>query len=303
VTRVEAMREPLVVGLGRADVWAASLAGFLVRGGVVLFLLPIIVVPSPLDVANVLGPAVTSAALGGPNPDLVRVAVAGSLVAVLVLAIAFAIGAVMDVNVTRMGAAELGVGSPATADAPRPRGAVRRAFAVRLLALLPLVVVLALGVPAVVGATYTELVNPTDFVTPIVVRVLGDVPLVVAAILVTWLAGEAVGGLAVRFVVLDGRGVLGALGGALRLLVVRPLSAGLALLVGTALLAALVAPALVASGLVWRFAATSLAAGDDPIVAVLAIVVLSALWLGGLVLAGFGASVRALLWTRVATGR
>ena len=55
----------LLVILPRPTTWIVGLAAFLVRGGIVLFLLPIIVVPSPVGLANVLGPTITTFWLGG----------------------------------------------------------------------------------------------------------------------------------------------------------------------------------------------------------------------------------------------
>jgi hypothetical protein len=303
VTRVERRLDPFVVGLARADLWAAALAGFLVRGGLVLFLVPIVVIPSPLDVANLLGPAVTSAALGGPNPDLVRLVAFGSAATAVVVVVAFLLGAAMDVAVTRITAAGVDDRAASGLDREAARSTLARALAVRLAALVPLAIVVAVGVPSVVDATYHELIDPTDLLTPIVIRVLRDVPGVVVALLVAWLLGEAIGGLGVRLVVLRGAGVARSLAGAIALVLRRPVSALAALVVGTVLLVALVGPALAASGLVWRFVAYSLASPGGALPALVGVLALSALWLGGLVLAGFGAAVRALLWTGVATER
>lgn len=292
MTRVEHRLDPLLAPLARPDLWSISLAGFLVRGGVLLFLLPIAAIPSPLDVANVLGPAVTSAALGGPNPDLVRVVVVASLAAAAAVVVAFALGAGTDVATAGIGAAELGASLSEPA-----RGEVRRAFVVRLVALLPFVIVLAATVPAVIGATYHELILPDELVTPVVLRVIRDVPIVVIALLAAWLAGEAVGGIAVRLIVFEGRGVFGGLRGALALVVRRPLGAVGALVGGSLVLIVLVGPALAATALAWRWATFSLRAGPDPVAATAAVLALAVLWVGGLALAAFATTVRSLLWT------
>jgi hypothetical protein len=292
VTRVEHRLDPLLVALGRADLWSVSLAGFLVRGGVVLFLLPIAALPSPLDVANVFGPAVTAAALGGPNPELTRLVVLASVVGVAVVVLAFALGAATDVASIRAGAEGL-----QASHEPAGRGIVGRAFIVRLVALVPFGLALAATMPAVIGATYHELIDPEELVTPLVVRVLRDVPNVVVLLLVTWIAGEAIGGLAVRLAVLERRGVVRSIVGALAVVVRRPLGALGVLASSTILLVVLVAPALVATALAWRWVAFSLRSPDDiagPLIGALA---LAALWLGGLALAGFGAAARGVLWT------
>ncbi|HEU4673769.1 MAG TPA: hypothetical protein VFS32_12805 [Candidatus Limnocylindrales bacterium] len=308
MTPVRPVLEPIVVALGRVDLWSAALAGFLVRGGVLLFLLPIVWLPSPLDLANLFGSAVTSAALGGPNPDLVRLVVLAAVATGLLLVVAFWLGALMDVAVVRIGARSLG--SPADAaealdpgaDAPG-LGEARTAFAARLLAFAPLGVALAVAAPAVVAATYGELVDPSTLTVPLVLRVLGDLPFIVALLLGTWLIGDAIGGLAVRRAVLDGRGAVSALGAAIGLVARRPLAALATLVAGTAVIVALVAPALLASAVVWRAVLFASRGDAGPVLSGLGIVALAALWLGGLVLAGFATAVRALLWSAFATPR
>ncbi len=292
MTRVEHRLDPLLVALGRADLWSVSLAGFLVRGGVLLFLLPIVALPSPLDVANVFGPAVTAAALGGPNPELTRLVLLASIFGAAVVVLAFALGAAADVAATRFGPREL-----PTAVTPAPRGIVGRAFVVRVVALVPFAVALAATIPEIVAATYHELILPEELVTPIVLRVLRDVPDVVAILLVTWLVGEAIGGLAVRLTVLEGRGIGSSLAGALAAVARRPLDALAVLASSSLLLVILVGPALIATALAWRWVTSSLRSPDDVLTPAIGALGLAALWLGGLVLAGFGAAVRNLLWT------
>jgi hypothetical protein len=292
VTRVEHRLDPLLVALGRADLWSVSLAGFLVRGGIVLFLLPIAALPSPLDVANVFGPAVTAAALGGPNPELTRLVLLASVVGVAMVVLAFALGAATDVASIRAGAEEL---QPSAE--PAGRGVVGQAFVVRLVALVPFALALAATMPVVVGATYQELIDPQELVTPLVVRVLRDVPDVVVLLLATWLAGEAIGGLAVRLTVLERRGVARAIVGALAVVVRRPLGALGVLGSSTILLLVLVGPALVATALAWRWVTFSLRSPGDIAGPVTGALALAALWLGGLALAGFGAAARSVLWT------
>jgi len=55
----------LLVILPRPASWIVGLAAFLVRGGILLFLLPIVVLPSPVGLANILGPTVATFWLGG----------------------------------------------------------------------------------------------------------------------------------------------------------------------------------------------------------------------------------------------
>ncbi len=313
--------EPVVVALARVDLCAAALAGFLVRGGVILFLLPIVWLPSPLDLADVFSSAVTSAALGGPNPELVRLVVLAAIGVTAVVVAAFWLGALMDVAVVRIAASSLVPGGGATSsgpDSPAPGSATEapgpdtaapglsespRALAVRLVALVPAAVVLAVAAPAVVAATYRELIDPSTLAVPLVLRVLGDVPLVVALLVATWLAGDAIGGLAVRLVVLERRRPLPALAGAIGLVVRRPLAAAATFAAGSVVVIVLVAPALLAAAVAWRGVLFATREDAGPIPTALGILALAGLWLGGLVLAGFAAAVRAILWSTFAARR
>src|SRR4029077_4689881 len=95
---------------------------------------------------------------------------------------------------------ELGIGAGYLV--PPGRGTVLRAWGVRLLAHLPLAVALAWGAVRIVEAAYSELITPFEVVTPLFIRVLGDVPDAIAVVATLWLLGEPAGGLAVRHVAL-----------------------------------------------------------------------------------------------------
>ncbi len=298
MTRAHPYANPLALSLARADQWVVTLAGFLARGGLLLFLVPIVAVPSPLDLADVLGPAVTTAALGGPDPDLIRLVVIASVGATLIVVAAFLIGAATDVGSVLAEARALG-----RPEVEAPRNAISRAFVARLLAHLPVVAVLAATIPVIVGATYHELILPDELVTPLVLRVMRDIPIVVVALVVALVVGEVVGGLAVRAIVLEGRGIPRGLVRGVVLLVVHPIASLVALVGGTVAIVVLLAPALLASAVVWRWATLALTSGPDPVRALLASIALAGLWIGGLLLAGFATALRSLLWTVVALRR
>jgi hypothetical protein len=293
--RVEHRLDPFAAALSTIDLWPVALLGFLARGGVLLFLLPIIVIPSPIDVANLFGPVVTAAALGGPNPALVELAILATVATAVIVCIGFLLGATADVAVSAASAGLLG-----SRAVTARRAFVGRAFAVRLLAHVPTAIVLAGSVPAIVNAVYQELISPFDLATPLVVRILRDVPALLAVVAAIWLLGEAVGGLATRLVVVEDRGVVGALRGAVARLVLSPVRSIVAFVVGDLTVVVLVSPALAASAFVWRAVAFDLRLGDDPLRILVGTLALVGLWLGGLVLAAFGVALRALLWSRVA---
>src|SRR4051812_37335622 len=54
----------LLTSLARPAFWPVALAGFLARGGILAFLIPIVVLPTPSGVADVIAPAITSFAFG-----------------------------------------------------------------------------------------------------------------------------------------------------------------------------------------------------------------------------------------------
>ena len=50
------LRASLAAVLGRPRWWLIALAGYLVRGGLLLFLVPIVVLPTPAGLANAVAP-------------------------------------------------------------------------------------------------------------------------------------------------------------------------------------------------------------------------------------------------------
>ena len=70
MSRGGAILASLLVTLGRPAWWLLALAAFLVRGGFVVFLVPIVVLPSPLAISNVAAPFVVPMALGRIGPEV-----------------------------------------------------------------------------------------------------------------------------------------------------------------------------------------------------------------------------------------
>ena len=172
----------LLTALGRPSWWILALAGFLVRGGIVIFVLAIVTLPSPLALANVLEPIVTPLYLGRLETGTVVLLVTGaaSLVGWLVLGGWFAAATeVALIRAAREAALDeaLPSGDPPGVDqAPgdRPPGArslAGRAAAAHLVALIPAALAVGIGSIQVVGVAYRELINPSD-ASPIVLRVL-----------------------------------------------------------------------------------------------------------------------------------
>lgn len=85
----------------RPGIWLLALLGFFARGGLVLLLLPILVLPSPIGAASVVGlRAVTIAAQ--PTPWLVGVLVVGGIALVVWFVVAGLLGAAVDREVARV---------------------------------------------------------------------------------------------------------------------------------------------------------------------------------------------------------
>ena len=200
-----------VVTLLRPVSWALGLAGFLAGGGIVLVAWPILVLPTPTGLQNALGGPVSSLVFGDPSPTLVALIVTGiaaSLLLVLAGTLAGAWAERQGIAVALDAAAEDGLGLPA-ADLDGAPGAWRVAV-VRLLGLAPVVIVAALAWRPFYDATYRQLVLPQDLVTPLPLRILGDVPWLVIAVAGAWLLSDAAAAVGVRRLVLDREPVLAA---------------------------------------------------------------------------------------------
>lgn len=313
--------EAVLVVLERPGLVALGLAGFLVRGGILVLLLPIVVLPTPVGLATILGPDIVSVALAGPNPGLIRLAAIGSLVVLCWLVVSGILGAAVDVAVTAAagGAAKrraalgpgavggdvrpIGIASGAVASGGSVGGdrwrLVARVAAVRWLAQLPLVAALAWGAFRIVEATYAELVLPSDTVTPLILRVLAAAPDALVLVVGVWLAGEVWGGVAARFVVLGGRSVIGALGAGLRWFARTPIR-GLVTTVATTLVLALgLGAAIGGSAAVWASLRPIVRIDPGGVGMVSAVLLLVAVWLTAVVAVGLLVTWRAVLWTLV----
>ncbi len=290
----DALFASFVTTLARPSTWAVALAGFLARGGLLLFLAPIVVLPTTASLANVVEPVLRPVFLGSVSMSFVVLAVA----VVGLVAVWLVVGGVVGVwaDVVLVGDAaldeELGFEVPPAASG---RKAIRRALAVRLIAHAPLAAALAVTTPLAVLAIYAELTNPGEVVTPLAQRTLGRIPLSVALVVVAWLIGEAAGGLAVRRVVLLGEGVGRASIGGYRDLVWSPASLPM-LAVTTLGIAGAVLPAALAAALAWSFTRLMLLGERQAVAVLVSDMVFVVVWSGGLVMAG-AAAWRSHAWT------
>jgi hypothetical protein len=241
----------LMAALARPAWWLLALAGFLVRGGIVLFLIAIVTLPSPLAISNVLAPIVTPIYFGRLEPSTAALIGMAILSALTWLIGGSWIAAATEVVLVRDArATALDDGLPTAPPAEAGRLLVSRAAAAHLVALLPLAFALGFGSVAILNVAYRELVNPTDS-GPVVLRVLAGALVPVMVIVVTWVLGEIVGGAAVRRIVLLGEPVLGALGRSIGALVREPVGALLAPLVTLVVLVLDLTAVLLVVAIVW----------------------------------------------------
>ena len=64
----------LLAVLARPSTWPLALLGFLVRGGWLLIVAPIVVLPTPVGLANVVAPVLEDIAFGRRTAELVALA-------------------------------------------------------------------------------------------------------------------------------------------------------------------------------------------------------------------------------------
>ena len=291
----------LLVTLTRPSTWVLALAGFLVRGGIVWFLIPVLVWPSPVGLANALGPSIVTFVFGGLTLGLILLMLGGAAMVVVWLVGGGLAAAAIEVELVRAVATDDEVATPAGevvgAVVVVPDGRTLRVLAIRLVVLAPLLVVAIMGTTRIVAATYAELSLPTDTTTPITWRVLTAVPDVVVLVLVVWALTEIVGAWAVRRVVLRdpsiGRAVLGGIGFSVR----HPLRSAVLYLVPWFALLLVLIPAAGAASLAWSALRSTLTNPSDPVPIVLALAIFVGLWTGGLVLAGAVCAWRQAVWT------
>jgi hypothetical protein len=284
------------VTLSRPATWPLPLAAFLLRGGIVALAVPLLVLPTPSGIADVLYAPLRDLYLGQPSTELV-LTIAVLIVAGAGLFLAAAVAAAwFETRHVALAAADEEIGS-ARARTRTGWSVGTRATFVRLLAHLPLGVALAWGLTALVEATYAELVLPSDPRQALALRVLAATPGPLFAVLVAWLLGEVAGGLGVRRVVLHGEGVFTALGGAWWGLVSKPRTAlGTMLVTDVALVVGLV-PAIIATALAADRVRLSVGVRGEGWELTVVLMLFVGLWILTLVLAGLLTAFRSVAWT------
>ena len=297
------MASALLVTLARPATWALALAAFLIRGGILLVILPIVVLPTAVGLGNLLGPTLVGLAFGSIP---VEVIVATGLTAAGVIAW-IVLGGWLAAGLEAEGAwivardedvaARAGAAEPRQATTPSMGRIAARILAVRVIASVPLAVVLALGTVRLVFVTYRELTAPLDVATPIVLRVLRGSPEVVVAVIAAWMLAEIVGAIAARRIALGGLGVGAALRHATGAAIRHPVASLIRFWLPTFLLLLVLIPSALAAGATWEATGTALDEAADPLRLLVTVVLFVGLWALGLVLIAVVCAWRAAVWT------
>lgn len=290
MSAASALGASLLAVLAHPRWWLLSLAGFLIRGGLLALLLPLIPLPSTAALANALGPTLIGFVFGGPSPSFLLLV--GTIVVVLLgwALIAGLVGASVDGALVREAADEDELEDRLPADGGGPW----RAFAVRWLAHVPTAAALAWGAATLVEAAYGELISPGDPALPLVLRVVLRAPAAVGLVVAAWAVGEVVGGIAVRRLAWgDGvrKALIRSVGGLLR-----PSGLIVFLVTSAALIGTLVGGG-VAIAITFDRARIVLIDGGTAIDLAVALTLVSAAWIGTAVLVSVAVAWRATAWT------
>lgn len=280
----------LLVTLTRPAWWAMALAGFLVRGGILALLLPIVVLPTVAGLANAFAPALVGFVFGGPSTSFLVAVGSITLAIVAWLVIGGWLGAWLDLALVRDAARDEELEDVLTPHGGGPG----RAFVVRAIAHLPTGAAIAVGAVRLVEASYEELIHPGSPSIPVAVRVALRIPEIVALLAATWVVGEALGGLAVRHLAW-GASMPAAVGRAIGSLV-RP-AALATLIVTNGVVAFVVVGSAMAAGIAFDHLRIVLLDDGSGAEVRLALVVFALAWAAGLWLLSLAVAWRSTAWT------
>jgi hypothetical protein len=220
--RAGRLARALTFGLTHGEASAVALAGFLLRGGIVLLALPSVVLPSVIGIAGVTGVDAISIA-GQPTPWLIELIALAIVGAVVWLAAASLVGSLTDIWLIQMTLDSGGDGRQGGIPLPKMPLLLRLA-AIRMICLVPLAIALSWAATRIFNATYDELTTPSNLASPLPLRVVLAAGDAVAVVTVVWLASETIAAIAVRRELLAGGGVWRSVLGAAGQMVRRPIS-------------------------------------------------------------------------------
>jgi hypothetical protein len=293
------------------DTGLVALAGFLMRGGIALLLVPSLVLPSVIGAAAVTG--VDAFGIDGkPSVWLFEVAAAIAVVLAIWLVVAFVVGSVIDAWLIEA-AVDPDGHAVRRARALPGLGVVLDLAGIRAVCALPLLPAAWWAGLRIYTATYNELTAPTNLTTPMVVRVFQGAADGFIVLGVVWLVTEVVGAIAVRRVVLFDHDVLRAIGGASVQLLLRPISSLATVLVsyGAGVAATVASIAITSTALdwcrvaarnqapiAWRLGTLSLTPDLRPLIFILAALAVGLAWVAALAVSGFASAWRSAAFTQ-----
>ena len=188
------MKTALAATMAHPAWWVLALAAFLVRGGFIVVLLPLVSLPSVPSLATTLAPPIEALVLSRQSLEGALIGTVLISTIVGLLAAAGLAGSCLDLALLR----EAGAAEELDRKVQVVEWSWWHAFGVRLAAHLPTFLALGYATVRIVIVTYEELLSPGDANVPIVARVLARAPDAIVLVVVTWLLGEAIGGLAAR---------------------------------------------------------------------------------------------------------
>jgi len=309
VNRSAALLASLLVTLGRPAWWLLALASFLLRGGGVLLVLPMIAIPSPLAISNLTAPLIVPIAFGRSGATLVVAAIAAiALFAWLVIAgwLAAAIELALLREATDA-AIEEGMARPETtigeavahsraADEDHGRvgfGRAGQVLGVRLVVALPVAATLAVGLVRIVDVAYAELTRPSDVGASLPMRIAMGASVEIAIIAATWIGAELVAGMAALRVAIGRASVRTAIRASIADIVLRPRSNLFPWVASSLAFWLVLGGLLLAARIAWEQAqATMAATRSDGAAIATTLIVFVAVWLIGLTVTGFLGAVR-----------
>jgi hypothetical protein len=298
-------RATLVLTAVLADpgAWLLGTAGFIVRGGIVVLLLPIWTAPSPVGIALLIGPSVIDTGrLGGPALIAALVGLAG--IVLLVGGALLAAAWLEEMAYERLGrdpeTEALSGRRPGSARRPRRLGWL---VLVQLAALLPVLLAALHGAGPIAASVRNEILLPGDLALPLVLRAARGAtePLLILAASVV--LAEAISGLLSRRVLRpDARpdrrrapvALLRGVGSAIT-----------ASTLGWLLAAVVLLPAMGAVVVAWGNVRGAWLSGapfvpgrvEAEVAAAGATLLFVAVWVGALLLGGVVSALRGALWT------
>jgi len=285
------MAAAILSALARPRWWVLALAAFLVRGGFVVLILPIVIPPTAAGLANLVAPTLIGFVFGGPSVTFLVLVATTAAIGGTWLVGGGLLGAWLDVALVREVAADDELEVPL----PQRPGRVLRVFVVRLAAHLPTLVALAWAATRIVAETYAELLSPGDPDVPIALRVAARIPETLLLPSLAWLVGEATGGLAARRI-MAGLGVRSALASAWLDLVRHP-SVVATFIVTDVVVGALLVLAALVTAVTWNGLRIVLVDGGTGLEVRAALLMFGAAWLGGAWIISLATAFRQVAWT------